>query len=104
MRLLPEDNPQRLLFMAAKLLKENKKDSADIYLARILSVCEVAQKQKFDENIAFYTIQSLYLRYGEKEVKIYLAKQLKEHPNSQVLQYVKDNWKELTSNIWGYEQ
>lgn len=104
MRLLPEDNPQRLLFMAAKLLKENKKDSADIYLARILSVCEVAQKQKFDENMAFYTIQALYLRYGDKEAKIYLVKQLKKHPNCQVLQYVRDNWKDLTSNILWYEQ
>lgn len=104
MRLLPEDNPQRLLFMAAKLLKENKKDSADIYLARILSVCEVAQKQKFDENMTFYTIQALYLRYGDKEAKIYLVKQLKKHPNCQVLQYVRDNWKDLTNNILRYEQ
>lgn len=104
MRFLPEDNPQRLLFMAAKQFKKHKKDSADTYLARVLTVCELAQKQKFDENIAFYTIQALYLRYGDKAAKNYLVKQLKEHPNSQVLQYVKDNWKDLTSNFLGSEQ
>lgn len=50
MNLLPEDNPQRLLFMAVKQLKEDEKDSADIYLEKVLSVCKLAQKQKFDEN------------------------------------------------------
>lgn len=66
MRLLPKDNPQRLLFMAAKQLKEHKKDSANIFLSRVLSICELTQKQEFDENMAFYTIQALYLRYGTR--------------------------------------
>lgn len=99
MNLLPEDNPQRLLFMAVKQLKEDEKDSADIYLKKILSVCKLAQKQKFDENMAFYTIQALYLRYGDKTAKTYLLKLLNEHPNNQMLQYAKDNWGELKRNI-----
>ena len=99
MNLLPEDNPQRLLFVAVKQLKEDKKDSADIYLAKVLSVCKLAQKQKFDENMAFYTIQALYLRYGDKTAKTYLLKLLNEHPNNQMLQYAKDNWGELKRNI-----
>ena len=72
MNLLPEDNPQRLLFMAVKQLKEDEKDSADIYLEKVLSVCKLAQKQKFDENMAFYTIQALYLRDGDKTAKTYM--------------------------------
>ena len=99
MNLLPEDNPQRLLFVAVKQLKEDKKDSADIYLAKVLSVCKLAQKQKFDENMVFYTIQALYLRYGDKTAKTYLLKLLNEHPNNQMLQYAKDNWGELKRNI-----
>ena len=99
MNLLPEDNPQRLLFMAVKQLKEDEKDSADIYLEKVLSVCKLAQKQKFDENMVFYTIQALYLRYGDKTAKIYLLKLLNEHPNNQMLQYAKDNWGELKRNI-----
>lgn len=99
MNLLPEDNPQRLLFMAVKQLKEDGKDSADIYLEKVLSVCKLAQKQKFDENMAFYTIQALYLRYGDKTAKTYLLKLLNEHPNNQMLLYVKDNWEELKRNI-----
>ena len=99
MNLLPEDNPQRLLFMAVKQLKEDEKDSADIYLEKVLSVCKLAQKQKFDENMAFYTIQALYLRYGDKTAKTYLLKLLNEHPNNQMLQYAKDNWGELKRNI-----
>ena len=99
MNLLPEDNPQRLLFMAVEQLKEDEKDSADIYLEKVLSVCKLAQKQKFDENMAFYTIQALYLRYGDKTAKTYLLKLLNEHPNNQMLQYAKDNWGELKRNI-----
>lgn len=99
MNLLPEDNPQRLLFMAVKQLKEDEKESADIYLEKVLSVCKLAQKQKFDENMAFYTIQALYLRYGDKTAKTYLLKLLNEHPNNQMLQYAKDNWGELKRNI-----
>lgn len=99
MNLLPEDNPQRLLFMAVKQLKVDEKDSADIYLEKVLSVCKLAQKQKFDENMAFYTIQALYLRYGDKTAKTYLLKLLNEHPNNQMLQYAKDNWGELKRNI-----
>lgn len=99
MNLLPEDNPQRLLFMAVKQLKVDEKDSADIYLEKVLSVCKLAQKQKFDENMAFYTIQALYLRYGDKTAKTYLLKLLNEHPNNQMLQYAKDNWEELKNNI-----
>ena len=99
MNLLPEDYPQRLLFMAVKQLKEDEKDSADIYLEKVLSVCKLAQKQKFDENMAFYTIQALYLRYGDKTAKTYLLKLLNEHPNNQMLQYAKDNWGELKRNI-----
>lgn len=99
MNLLPEDNPQRLLFMAVKQLKEDEKDSADIYLEKVLSVCKLAQKQKFDENMVFYTIQALYLRYGDKTAKICLLKLLNEHPNNQMLQYAKDNWGELKRNI-----
>lgn len=99
MNLLPEDNPQRLLFMAVKQLKEDEKDSADIYLEKVLSVCKLAQKQKFDENMVFYTIQALYLRYGDKTAKTYLLKLLNEHPNNQMLQYAKDNWGELKRNI-----
>ena len=99
MNLLPEDNPQRLLFMAVKQLKEDEKDSADIYLEKVLSVCKLAQKQKFDENMAFYTIQALYLRDGDKTAKTYLLKLLNEHPNNQMLQYAKDNWGELKRNI-----
>ncbi len=99
MNLLPEDNPQRLLFMAVKQLKEDEKDSADIYLEKVLSVCKLAQKQKFDENMAFYTIQALYLRYGDKTAKTYLLKLLNEHPNNQMLLYAKDNWGELKSNF-----
>ncbi len=99
MALLPEDNPQRLLFMAVKQLKEDEKDSADIYLEKVLSVCKLAQKQKFDENMAFYTIQALYLRNGDKAAKEYLVKLLNEHPNNQTLLYVKDNWEELKSNF-----
>ena len=99
MNLLPEDNPQHLLFMAVKQLKEDEKDSADIYLEKVLSVCKLAQKQKFDENMAFYTIQALYLRYGDKTAKTYLLKLLNEHPNNQMLQYAKDNWGELKRNI-----
>lgn len=82
MNLLPEDNPQRLLFMAVKQLKEDEKDSADIYLEKVLSVCKLAQKQKFDENMVFYTIQALYLCYGDKTAKTYLLKLLNEHPNN----------------------
>ena len=99
MNLLPEDNPQRLLFMAVKQLKEDEKESADIYLEKVLSVCKLVQKQKFDENMAFYTIQALYLRYGDKTAKIYLLKLLNEHPNNQMFQYAKDNWGELKRNI-----
>lgn len=99
MNLLPEDNPQRLLFVAVKQLKEDEKDSADIYLEKVLSVCKLAQKQKFDENMVFYTIQALYLRYGDKTAKTYLLKLLNEHPNNQMLQYAKDNWGELKRNI-----
>jgi len=99
MNLLPEDNPQRLLFMAVKQLKVDEKDSADIYLEKVLSVCKLAQKQKFDENMAFYTIQALYLRYGDKTAKTYLLKLLNEHPNNQMLLYAKDNWGELKRNI-----
>lgn len=99
MNLLPEDNPQRLLFMAVKQLKVDGKDSADIYLEKVLSVCKLARKQKFDENMAFYTIQALYLRYGDKTAKTYLLKLLNEHPNNQMLLYVKDNWEELKNNI-----
>ena len=99
MNLLPEDNPQRLLFMAVKQLKEDEKDSADIYLEKVLSVCKLAQKQKFDENMVFYTIQALYLRYGDKTAKTYLLKLLNEHPNNQMLLYAKDNWGELKRNI-----
>lgn len=99
MHLLPEDNPQRLLFVAVKQLKEDEKDSADIYLEKVLSVCKLAQKQKFDENMVFYTIQALYLRYGDKTAKTYLLKLLKEHPNNQMLQYAKDNRGELKRNI-----
>ena len=99
MNLLPEDNPQRLLFMAVKQLKEDEKDSADIYLEKVLSVCKLAQKQKFDENMVFYTIQALYLCYGDKTAKTYLLKLLNEHPNNQMLQYAKDNWGELKRNI-----
>lgn len=89
MNLLPEDNPQRLLFVAVKQLKEDEKDSADIYLEKVLSVCKLAQKQKFDENMVFYTIQALYLRYGDKTAKTYLLKLLNEHPNNQMLQYAR---------------
>ena len=99
MNLLPEDNPQRLLFVAVKQLKEDEKDSADIYLEKVMSVCKLAQKQKFDENMVFYTIQALYLRYGDKTAKTYLLKLLNEHPNNQMLQYAKDNWGELKRNI-----
>lgn len=99
MNLLPEDYPQRLLFMAVKQLKVDEKDSADIYLEKVLSVCKLAQKQKFDENMAFYTIQALYLRYGDKTAKTYLLKLLNEHPNNQMLLYAKDNWGELKRNI-----
>lgn len=69
MMLLPKDNPQRLLFIAKRHLWNERKDSAEIYISEVISTCELAQKEKFDENIVLYIVQAIYLRSGEEADK-----------------------------------
>lgn len=101
MMCLPEDNLERLLFMAVKNIQEQKRDLADPYLAKLLSICELAQQKEFSEDFTMYTIKALYLRDGEEKAKEYLHQQLTKHPNSQILHYMKDNWKSFTNYTYG---
>lgn len=87
-----ENNPERLLFLATKFRKENKNDSAERYLDKMITVCKKLQENGENENTEVYMIKALYLRCGDECAKKYLLQVLKKHPKSQLLIYIKDNW------------
>ncbi len=93
---LPENNLERLLFMAIKNEEEHKKDSAEFFLDKALSVCECMLEKEFDENVVVYKVRALYIRLGEKSAKCYLNSQVAKHPESEVLRWINDNWEGYT--------
>lgn len=93
-----ENNPERLLFLATKFRNENKNDSAERYLDKMIIVCKKLHENGENENTEVYMIKALYLRYGDECAKKYLLQVLKKHPKSQLLLYVKDNWNSFVNS------
>lgn len=94
---MSEDNPERLVYMAAVKTIE-KSDSAAYYLARLDEVCDRNLQKGFNENIVLYKIKAIYLRYGEAKAKNYLQKQVSKHPECTVLPYLLDQWDDFMND------
>lgn len=90
---LQENNPLRLTFLAAKFLREHKKDSAAYYIEKTIAVCDSSLKKEYNEDMAVNKLKVIYLRDGEKKAKIYLSKLLRTHP-SPMLHFLDNDWKE----------
>ena len=98
---LPEDNPDRLLFMAAKSVREQQKDSARFYFAKLFAVCDSTLNKKFDENVAITKMKGIYLRDGKERARAFLAEQVKAHPKNTQLRSMLDDWADIAN---GFEQ
>ena len=98
---LPEDYPDRLLFMASKGMIEQQKDSARFYFARLFAVCDSALNKKFDENVAIAKMKGIYLRDGKERARAFLAEQVKAHPVNTQLRSMLDDWADIAN---GFEQ
>ena len=97
----PENNPYRLLFMVSKSMREQQKDSARFYFARLFAVCDSALNRKFGENLALTKMKGIYLRDGKERARTFLAEQVKAHPENTQLRNMLDDWAD-TAN--GFEQ
>ena len=89
---LHENNPLRLLFFSVKYLRENKKDLADYYVEKTISVCDSSLNDEYNEDMAINKIKAIYLRDGEKKAKDCLLELLKKHRDSQMLKVLYDDW------------
>lgn len=98
---LPEDNPDRLLFMASKGMREQQKGSARFYFARLFAVCDSALNRKFGENLALTKMKGIYLRDGKERARTFLAEQVKAHPKNTQLRNMLDDWTDIAN---GFEQ
>ncbi|SDL98278.1 hypothetical protein, partial [Segatella bryantii] len=70
---LQANNPLRLIFMSAKYLREQNKDSAAYYIEKTIAVCDSSLNEEYNEDMAINKIKAIYLRDGEKKAKIYLS-------------------------------
>lgn len=98
---LPEDNPDRLLFMAAKSVREQQKDLARFYFAKLFAVCDSTLNKKFDENVAITKMKGIYLRDGKERARAFLAEQVKAHPKNTQLRSMLDDWADIAN---GFDQ
>lgn len=94
MMTLPVNNPQRLTFMSLKYLSEQKKDSANCYIERAITVCDNSLKKEFNEDMAINKIKAIFLRDGEIAAKACLSGLLVNHPNCPVLRSLDEGWDE----------
>jgi|WetSurMetagenome_2_1015567.scaffolds.fasta_scaffold13250_2 tetratricopeptide (TPR) repeat protein len=92
---LPENNPDRLNYMAVKYLNKQQKDSANFFWNKALAVCNSLLQKQYNSNIVMKKIEVLYLKSGEQEAKKYMLSELKLHSKDQILQYLKSNWTEF---------
>ena len=90
---LQANNPLRLIFMSAKYLREQNKDSAAYYIEKTNAVCDSSLNEEYNEDMAINKIKAIYLRDGEKKAKIYLSELLRTHP-SPLLKAFKEDWDE----------
>ncbi|WP_278373066.1 hypothetical protein [Segatella bryantii] len=90
---LQANNPLRLIFMSAKYLREQNKDSAAYYIEKTIAVCDSSLNEEYNEDMAINKIKAIYLRDGEKKAKIYLSELLRTHP-SPLLKAFKKDWDE----------
>ena len=90
---LQANNPLRLIFMSAKYLREQNKDSAAYYIEKTIAVCDSSLNEEYNEDMAINKIKAIYLRDGEKKAKIYLSELLRTHP-SPLLKLFKKDWDE----------
>ena len=91
---LHENNPLRLLFFSVKYLRENKKDLADYYVEKTISVCDSSLNEEYNEDMAINKVKAIYLRDGDKKAKASLIEILRKHPNSPLLKSLDENWEE----------
>ena len=98
---LPEDYPDRLLFMVSKGMREQQKDSARFYFARLFAVCDSALNKKFGENVTVTKMKGIYLRDGKEGARAFLAEQVKAHPENTQLRSMLDDWADIAN---GFEQ
>lgn len=89
---LHENNPLRLLFFSVKYLRENKKDSADYYIEKTLSVCDSSLNEEYNEDMVINKVKAIYLRDGERKAKECLYELLKNHHDSQMLKALYEDW------------
>ena len=73
-------------------MRENKKDSADYYIEKTISVCDSSLNDEYNEDMAINKIKAIYLRDGEKKAKDCLLELLKKHRDSQMLKVLYDDW------------
>ena len=90
---LQANNPLRLIFMSAKYLREQNKDSAAYYIEKTIAVCDSSLNEEYNEDMAINKIKAIYLRDGEKKAKIYLSELLRTHP-SPLLKLFDEDWDE----------
>ena len=98
---LPEDNPDRLLCMAAKSVRERQKDSARFYFAKLFAVCNSELNKKFDENVTITKMKGIYLRDGKERARAFLAEQMKAHPQNTQLRSMLNDWANIAN---GFDQ
>lgn len=91
---LEANNPLRLIFFSAKYLRENKKDLADYYVEKTISVCDSSLNEEYNEDMAINKVKAIYLRDGDKKAKASLIEILRKHPNSPLLKSLDENWEE----------
>ena len=89
---LHENNPLRLIFFSAKYLRENKKDLADYYVEKTISVCDSSLNEEYNEDMAINKVKAIYLRDGERKAKECLYELLKNHHDSQMLKALYEDW------------
>ena len=94
---LPEDNPERLIYMGIKSKKAKKANEADAYFTRAIEVCEQFKNEKYLGTVFTYRFQAIYLRDGEEKAKAYLHGELRKHPKDDILLYYRDNFKNIIS-------
>lgn len=99
MRTFSKNSPEYLLFMAKKKLKLHQKDSVDFYCAKVLNICSHTQKKDFNGSKFLYIIEALCMSQGVDMARMYLTEQLREHPDNQILLYIKDDWENITGEM-----
>lgn len=99
MQTFPKNSPEYLLFMAKKNYKLHQEDSVDFYCAKVLSICSHMQKEHSNGNKFLYIIAALYMSQGVDVARKYLTEKLREHPDNQLLLYIKDDWENFTEDL-----